>query len=49
MCGPNLNKIHESIFELLCTQVQMYGGGGVTDLKPAFPQLSSWDIISVIK
>ena len=45
MCVPSLNEIRGSVFELLCTQVKTYGGGGsATDLKPIYPRLSSGDI-----
>ena len=44
MCVPSLNEIHESVFELSCTQIKTYGGGGVTDVKPIYPRLSSGDI-----
>ena len=49
MCLPSLNKIHERDFELSCTKVKMYGGGGAMDMKPICPQLSPGDIIKFCK
>ena len=40
MCVPSLNEIHESVFELLSTQVI-----GMMEVKPVYPRLSSWDIM----
>ena len=40
MCVPSLNDICESIFELLRTQVQTYGCGGITEVKPVYPLTS---------
>ena len=46
MCVPSLNKIRESVFELLYTQVKPYGGGGMTEVKPVHPQLLPGDVIN---
>ena len=45
---PNLNEIHESVFELSHTQVKMFGSG-VMEVKPVYPRLSSCDIIKYIQ
>ena len=47
MCVPSLNEIHESIFEVSGTQVKTYGGG-VTEVKPVYPQHSPRHIIEVL-
>ena len=49
MCVPSLNKIHKIVFELSHTQLKSDGGGGsVRYVKPVYPKLSFWDIISTV-
>ena len=40
MCVPSFNEIRESVFELLCTQVKMYGSSTM-DMNPVHRLLSS--------
>ena len=48
MCVPSLNEIHESVFELSHTKVKTFGGG-VMEVKPVYPRLSSGDIMKGIQ
>ena len=49
MCVPSLNEVHESLFELLHTQVNIYGGGGMKEVNQYVPLIFVWEYNEIDK